>query len=794
MTEQITTKPFVSRRQQRFAFATGQPWAKRWAHETSFSGLPEKKDVAPVATAGAARGPGGLMSAPGMGSVRRKRKRIARKSYTLNDLERVALKEADPVRAAVIAAQLDQATLKGESLAPGVTRIHGDLCNVHGRWGSCAAAGYGSAIPSKRVAPKQLPKTPAKRGGGRKGGAKGTGRRSDAQRLQEQLAREARAEERYQKHRAEREADRAKREAERQKKGGKGGGKGSKRQGLNLPQALLDAASKLSSGQELNADDADGLIRNGLARRGRDGTLVLTARGLLAAGQGKTKAMETTTKAGSPSDYLVVEDPKLSSKWHLQVKKNGTPDHRLMGAAWAALHGGYRGNEYTGPNKSEALSKLRALYASEKMPLPSEKSFTVFKDAANNWRWIARTTTAYRDREGEIISVKALEEDAARMTATGQYGPLRYWHVGQPDPTNVEAPWGPGLDIGDCDFSIVIGRTSIESGTFKSAEIGQAFAESADEHELSPGFFHAIREPDASGVFNAIRRFERSPVPTKYGRASNLFTGLTVKEHRMDQATYEKRVKAYLDFTREKGVPPEVAAAPLQAMEQADKDADERQIAYKAFDWFKALVSGEQPEVATKEEPAPATEQLPDPLVTLKAELEALRAEVATLKAPPPPPGGMDAEDDPAQGGDAGADEAAEGESPIDEGGDGGLTLSTDDLAAIGQVIGSVLQSALDGHMGELKALMGGFVRQKDDSEAAHTTEIAALKASIEEQQAKLAELLGDQPRGGYRPTQTADNTPWTDPQVLAAVKGATQNGNGFEDLTSKLFPGMLGN
>lgn len=73
-------------------------------------------------------------------------------------------------------------------------------------------------------------------------------------------------------------------------------------------------------------------------------------------------------------DFLVVEDPKKPSTWHLQVKKNGKPDHRLMGAAWAALHQGYRGNKYDGPDKQKAIGKLKGLYKSEKLKLPTAKS------------------------------------------------------------------------------------------------------------------------------------------------------------------------------------------------------------------------------------------------------------------------------------------------------------------------------------------------------------------------------------------------------------------------------------
>ena len=58
---------------------------------------------------------------------------------------------------------------------------------------------------------------------------------------------------------------------------------------------------------------------------------------------------------------------------HLPTMKNGKIDHRLMGGAWAALHGGYRGNKYEGPKKTEALAKLKALYKSEELPRPGEE-------------------------------------------------------------------------------------------------------------------------------------------------------------------------------------------------------------------------------------------------------------------------------------------------------------------------------------------------------------------------------------------------------------------------------------
>ena len=81
-------------------------------------------------------------------------------------------------------------------------------------------------------------------------------------------------------------------------------------------------------------------------------------------------SIKAPAKDGADSDYLVVD----KDGQHLRVKKDGKPDHGLMGGAWAALHGGYRGNKYDGGDKEGALSKLTALYKSEGMDTPESKS------------------------------------------------------------------------------------------------------------------------------------------------------------------------------------------------------------------------------------------------------------------------------------------------------------------------------------------------------------------------------------------------------------------------------------
>lgn len=80
------------------------------------------------------------------------------------------------------------------------------------------------------------------------------------------------------------------------------------------------------------------------------------------------------------SDFLVVEDSKKPSTWHLQVKRHGKPDHGLMGQAWAALHKGFRGNKYEGPGRAQAIKDLKTLYKKEKVELPTEKANVVTVD------------------------------------------------------------------------------------------------------------------------------------------------------------------------------------------------------------------------------------------------------------------------------------------------------------------------------------------------------------------------------------------------------------------------------
>lgn len=151
----------------------------------------------------------------------------------------------------------------------------------------------------------------------------------------------------------------------------------------------------------------------------------------------------------------------------------------------------------------------------------------VFKQADGRDRWLIVSSSAFRDRDREIVSTKALEADVARADADRDYGPLRWWHV-------------KGLDIGDCDFNAMHGRLLVESGTFRNAAFAEMVKQHAGELAVSIGFLHAETEPDAVGVFHHIWRKERSLLPR--GKESNPLTFVSVvsKESAMTNEKVDK--------------------------------------------------------------------------------------------------------------------------------------------------------------------------------------------------------------------------------------------------------------
>lgn len=145
----------------------------------------------------------------------------------------------------------------------------------------------------------------------------------------------------------------------------------------------------------------------------------------------------------------------------------------------------------------------------------------IFKEkASGKYRWVMFSSSAYEDNDSETASLAALDADAERMTATKEFGPLRFWHVGEPNRATLSP--GPGLDLGVCDFSAMHGNIAIESGLFNDNRVAEALIPHMKELGVSRGFFHPIYEPDDDGTFHSMHTFERSLLPRE--RASNRLT------------------------------------------------------------------------------------------------------------------------------------------------------------------------------------------------------------------------------------------------------------------------------
>jgi hypothetical protein len=222
---------------------------------------------------------------------------------------------------------------------------------------------------------------------------------------------------------------------------------------------------------------------------------------------------------------------------------------------------------------------------------PTEKEqagqFTVHKQADGKYRWTIVSSSSFQDRDGEIVSQKALEEDTEHMNATKEYGTLDWWHT--------------PVRLGVCDFSAMHGRLSVESGTFDNDFIAERLAEHTNGLAASRSFRHSVTEPDASGVYSHIRTFARAILPR--GKESNLLTQVAIapKGENMLQDKI-KELKAL--FGGNKAAEEHVDALLAQAAE-AEKSADAAGIAHKEAE-PAALATPPAPEAPAAPEPEKA--------------------------------------------------------------------------------------------------------------------------------------------------------------------------------------------
>jgi len=390
--------------------------------------------------------------------------------YTLAQLEAfVSSAHYDSATADLIARGIPALkAADGELISPGVRRIRGNLCNVHGRYGPCDAGAGGKKKPAKGRKPAAPKKTDAQRATERQ--------QRQAERQQETSAQQA-----------------------------KNLTKVADDTGLGDHLANLD---QFASGKPLRDQDIAALEAQGLLERGADGTVRKTAqatvllnaakrgdvqgakdaasrardqrskrqdqakrqqdaagkRASAAIGRELTKRQPKPAKAATggskkpaahadpaPEKPRPQAKPKRASRSTAPTissagsaskkpapkpatpKPEKAPAKQIAPALQDAADQLSQGTELSDDDQQalirNGLAKLNkegtlVLTAAGMRATQKAYSFRVFKDARGQPRWVAQSSTAFQDRDREIVSTKALADDVAFADASGSYGPL----------------------------------------------------------------------------------------------------------------------------------------------------------------------------------------------------------------------------------------------------------------------------------------------------------------------------------------------------------------------------------
>jgi 2'-5' RNA ligase len=238
---------------------------------------------------------------------------------------------------------------------------------------------------------------------------------------------------------------------------------------LDLPNEVNDA----------NQAVKDDLVKHGLAKQWDDGTYDLTGTG------------RALVRAGERGDIKGTQRILNTAKHTQQSKSN---------------------------RKAASAAKLRAkadsISATKEMHLDTSAentTFTIFKDAQGQARWVLFSSSGFEDKDQQIVTTQALIDDCARADLTKNYGPLLWHHQ-------------PELVLGTCDYNAVMNNILVESGTFATPALAIAIERiPASEVGASLGFSARVQDI-VKNQFDWIERKERSLL--RQHKASNWLTRL----------------------------------------------------------------------------------------------------------------------------------------------------------------------------------------------------------------------------------------------------------------------------
>ncbi len=224
--------------------------------------------------------------------------------------------------------------------------------------------------------------------------------------------------------------------------------------------------------------------------------------------------------------------PKCSAK---MMARSQEKENLLARFRKALYYVGDKVTEFVRPN-STGLADLNI----DEVAKTGSSFFTV-KQADGRYRWVSISSTAFLDREDEIVSSLAIARSAVHQTGRG---PLLFWHEKK-------------IELGTCDFALHDGLCLIESGLWHDSKVGVAARKETAKHperwRVSIGFYpeDATTEVNAKvgnrtvkAVYNGMLVVERSQLPAEY--SANPFSRIDTQGGITMLATKEKALAELL--------------------------------------------------------------------------------------------------------------------------------------------------------------------------------------------------------------------------------------------------------
>ncbi len=243
-------------------------------------------------------------------------------------------------------------------------------------------------------------------------------------------------------------------------------------------------------------------------------------------------------------------------------------------------------------------------------------AFTVQKDLNGKWRWMATFTNNFKDRDGEIISEKALDDYIERVNSG--LIPLPELWLG-----HIE-----GTKHGQADMVFGVGSFVSAVGSFDDTPDAQKAVDFYKKNASKVSLSHGFTFPSwglKNGIYDVVNVFEISVLPAPLV-ASNPFTEFEVNN--MKQISPEQQTALSLVFGKDK------VDTIIESRRQQSEEIKAAGVAFKDFAEVPATeTEADKPETVEVDAVKPMADLVSDLIEAQGELLSVLTAQGKAIKA-----------------------------------------------------------------------------------------------------------------------------------------------------------------